>query len=126
MRRLLVKRFESSFGAFKCSIDNFERVHECVLAFIENSGGKYILDRKLIEKIYEDDIDEIEVALADFADKLKKEKNPKDNRIYNVRQFDLADELGIGVDDRYVIVFAHEIGGNVIADLPGAADDKTH
>ncbi|HYX06004.1 MAG TPA: SNF2-related protein, partial [Bacteroidales bacterium] len=56
MRRLLVKRFESSFGSFRKSIENFERIHEIVLKFIENSGGRYILDRRLIEKIYEEDV----------------------------------------------------------------------
>jgi len=54
MRRLLVKRFESSFGAFAQSIRNFIRVHEQVLAFIKNSGGRYILDRRLLEKNFLD------------------------------------------------------------------------
>ena len=49
MRRLLVKRFESSFGAFDKSIQNFINIHSIVLAFIEKTG-RYILDRNLIEK----------------------------------------------------------------------------
>lgn len=94
MRRLLVKRFESSFGAFKQSIDNFIRVHECVLEFIENSGGKYILDRKLIENIYEADSDEIEAALEEFAKRLaEKKERPKHERIYNISDFLLAEEF---------------------------------
>jgi superfamily II DNA or RNA helicase len=93
MRRLLVKRFESSFGAFKQSVINFERVHKIVLEFIENSNGKYILDRKLIEKIYENDSDEIEQVLEDFAIRLKEEKAPKNNRVYNINSFDLKDEF---------------------------------
>ncbi|MDO9333370.1 MAG: SNF2-related protein, partial [Dehalococcoidales bacterium] len=40
MRRLLVKRFESSFGAFRQSIENFKRITEKVQQFITNSGGK--------------------------------------------------------------------------------------
>jgi len=88
MRRLLVKRFESSFGAFCQSIKNFIRIHECVLEFIANSNGRYILDRKLVEKIYDNDIDEIEKALEEFAKKLKEEKRPKSDRIYIVDKFE--------------------------------------
>lgn len=92
MRRLIVKRFESSFGAFKQSIDNFINVHECVLIFIKNSSGKYILDRDLIEKIYEDDPEEIEKALEDFARELvEQKKQPKHDRIYDVDDFDLGE-----------------------------------
>ena len=49
MRRLLVKRFESSFGAFQKSIENFKKVHQDVLKFIYKTGngdplkGEYIL-----------------------------------------------------------------------------------
>ena len=43
MRRLLVKRFESSFGAFANSISNFIRIHTIVLAFIKKTG-RYILE----------------------------------------------------------------------------------
>ena len=90
MRRLLVKRFESSFGAFAQSIQNFIRVHEQVLAFIENSGGRYILDRRLLEKIYEADPEEIDAALAAFARRLaEKEKlDPRHDRIYVTADFD--------------------------------------
>ena len=94
MRRLLVKRFESSFGAFSQSIGNFISVHQCVLEFIENSGGKYILDRNLIEKVYQADPDEIEAALEEFAQKLAgKQERPKHDRIYSVPDFVLAEEF---------------------------------
>lgn len=95
MRRLLVKRFESSFGSFAQSIQNFIRVHESVLAFIENSGGRYVLDRNLIEKFYEAEADEINVALDNFIRKLdEKEKlNPKHDRIYVIDEFDWAQEF---------------------------------
>ncbi len=93
MRRLLVKRFESSFGAFEQSIKNFERVHERVLQFIENSGGRYILDRKLVEKIYESDLDEIDKALDEFAKRMEEEKTPKNDRIYKISNFELADKF---------------------------------
>jgi len=94
MRRLLVKRFESSFGAFAKSIANFERTHERVLQFIENSGGKYILDRNLIEKIYNSDPDDIEAALEEFEQQLSEmKKRPKNQHVYIVGDFDLAEQF---------------------------------
>ena len=93
MRRLLVKRFESSFGAFEKSIGNFERIHKRVLEFIDHSEGRYILDRKLIEKIYDSDIDEIEDALKEFAKRLAENKAPKNDRIYRVPDFDHREEF---------------------------------
>jgi len=94
MRRLLVKRFESSFGAFAKSIANFEHVHECVLEFIQNSGGQYVLDRKLIEQVYNSDPDDIEAALEKFAQQLSEMKKvPKHQRIYVIDEFDRAKEF---------------------------------
>lgn len=94
MRRLLVKRFESSFGAFAKSIQNFECIHVRVLEFIKNSGGKYILDRKLIEKIYSSNPDEIETALEEFARQLAEmPKIPKHQRVYTIEKFDLSKEF---------------------------------
>ena len=98
MRRLLVKRFESSFGSFSQSICNFIRIHECVQTFIEKSGGKYILDRKLIEKIYHQDEEDIEQALLDFAAKLEEQKTPKNNRIYDVNKFQYKDDFLAGIE----------------------------
>lgn len=62
MRKLIVKRFESSFGAFKQSLENFKRVTEDVLSFI-NKTNKFILNRDLIEKFYELDAEQIEQSL---------------------------------------------------------------
>ena len=88
MRRLLVKRFESSFGAFKQSIENFIRVHQRVLAFIGRSGGRYVLDRRLIEKMHTADPEEVDKALAQFAEKLSgKPKRSKYERIYDTNKF---------------------------------------
>lgn len=87
MRRMLVKRFESSFGAFHQSIFNFLGVHEKVSRFIEKSGGKYILDRGLIEAILNDPIDDIEQRLKDYAMKLEDGDYPKNNRVYEVNSF---------------------------------------
>lgn len=89
MRRLLVKRFESSFGAFRESIRNFRSITATVQTFIEKSGGRYILDRKLIDKIYELDEDEIEAALREFEARLTSDyhPNPKHYKVYDVNAF---------------------------------------
>ncbi|MFN4308918.1 SNF2-related protein, partial [Sulfurihydrogenibium azorense] len=52
MRRLLVKRFESSFGAFRDSIKHFISIHENALKFVEKTH-KFILNRKLMKEIVE-------------------------------------------------------------------------
>ena len=91
MRRLLVKRFESSFGSFRQSIESFIRVHKCVQQFIKNSGGKYILDRKLVERSYDLDPDEIDSMLEEFAQSLDRERGPKNDRIYDVESFERKD-----------------------------------
>ena len=96
MRRLLVKRFESSFGAFSDSIDRFLSVHLLVKNFIEKSNGKYILDRNLIEKmmaIKEDetlDLDfkaAIEETLKKYSTDTLNKKTPKNNTVYDVNDF---------------------------------------
>ena len=88
MRRLLVKRFESSFGAFARSVENFVRIHQIVLAFIRRTG-QYVLDRALIEKIWEEDEETIEQALREFARQLETEDNPnsRHDRIYEIAKF---------------------------------------
>lgn len=94
MRRLLVKRFESSFGSFAQSIANFARVHQIVLDFIKASNGRYILDRQLIEKVYQEDPEEIEAELEAFAQRLSREKHiPRHERVYNIKDFCLGDKF---------------------------------
>lgn len=83
MRRLMVKRFESSFGSFEQSIKRFKKITEDALAFVEISN-KYILDRPLLEKIYNLDEEEIEIKLSEFAEKLRNGDYPKNNRIYDL------------------------------------------
>lgn len=39
MRRLIVKRFESSFGAFKKTIETFIKINNDVLGFITKTGN---------------------------------------------------------------------------------------
>lgn len=91
MRRLLVKRFESSFGAFDESIKRFIKVHKMVLSFIQ-SCGKYVLDRRIIEDIYDDESDSyadeaIISALEQFEENAKSKTTPKHTIIYNVEKF---------------------------------------
>ena len=87
MRRLLVKRFESSFGAFEQSINNFLRVHDKVLEFVENSKGKFILDRKLMENIYNLDEEDIEKELVEYENRLGEGDYPKHYKVYNLNNF---------------------------------------
>lgn len=86
MRRLLVKRFESSFGAFSKSIDRFLQVHILVRDFIEKSNGKYILDRGLIDKIKSYDEDDIDRILSEYSKDLLN-KSSKNNTVYDINDF---------------------------------------
>lgn len=92
MRRLLVKRFESSFGAFKRSLENFKHITEVVLSFIQKTG-KYILDRQLLERIYDKDTDEIEEALKNYAESIKKGEYPKNHEVYEIKKFHDEEEF---------------------------------
>lgn len=93
MRRLLVKRFESSFGAFEKSIERFIKVHETVLGFIEKTDGKYILDRDLIEKIYDYDEEDIFETLDKFEKRLLDRKMPKNTTVYEIKEFQKKEEF---------------------------------
>jgi len=99
MRRLLVKRFESSFGAFEQSIKNFKKIYNDVLDFIIKTGngdplnGEYILDRALLEKIYQYDLDEIEKYLIDYEEQIKKGEYPKKHKRYKIEKFRFKDEF---------------------------------
>jgi len=86
MRRLLVKRFESSFGSFEASVKNFKRINELVLMFIKKTG-KYILDRGLLERIYYKTINEIEMDLKEYSQKITDGVYPKNHKIYLISTF---------------------------------------
>ncbi|RME62567.1 MAG: helicase, partial [Nitrospirae bacterium] len=86
MRRLLVKRFESSFGAFERSLNNFKDITTTVFGFIQKTG-RYILDRTLLERIYEKDIDEIEEYLREYAERVRKNEYPKHHKVYEIDRF---------------------------------------
>lgn len=92
MRRLLVKRFESSFGAFEQSLKNFKHITESVQKFIKKTN-KYILDRGLLERIYDKDIDDIEKALKEYAQKITGGEYPKNHKIYEISNFKYKDEF---------------------------------
>jgi superfamily II DNA/RNA helicase/HKD family nuclease len=92
MRRLLVKRFESSFGAFEQSVKNFINIHQIVLEFIQKTD-KYILDRNLLEKIYELDADEIENYLQEYSEKIKNNVYPKNHKVYELKKFERQTEF---------------------------------
>ncbi len=99
MRRLLVKRFESSFGSFERSIERFLKVNKMVKSFIEHSD-KYILDRKVIEGIYneeagEDDFvsEQIEKALQEFEKNAENKTSPKHTTIYEVDKFKFKEKF---------------------------------
>ncbi|TBW26967.1 helicase-related protein [Gramella sp. KN1008] len=93
MRRLLVKRFESSFGAFEKTIGRFIQVHELVLDFIKKTGGKYILDRNFMEKIYNYDEDEIDELLRKFENDLLERRIPKNNTVYKINDFQRSEDF---------------------------------
>ncbi len=92
MRRLLVKRFESSFGSFEQSIHRFKEITEHVLEFIEKTN-RYILDRPLLEKIYSLDEDEIEQHLQEYATKLLEGDYPKNKPIYDLNKFTFKEKF---------------------------------
>ncbi len=105
MRRLLVKRFESSFGAFDKSIERFLRTHKMVRSFIESSG-KYVLDRKVIDSIYNEDngaddftLKAIEEALEEFRKNAEGKTSPKHTKIYEIDKFEFKDKFLRDIDN---------------------------
>lgn len=87
MRRLLVKRFESSFGAFKESIERFRDVHETALDFVRKTN-KFILDRKLMDDLITADPDAILEELRKYEEDLKnKNINSKYYKVYDLDKF---------------------------------------
>lgn len=98
MRRLLVKRFESSFGAFSKSIDRFSKVHKMVRDFIKTSDGKFILDRDFMEQMIDFDEDEILDNLEKYAQGDLKRKTPKNNTVYDIKKFERQEAFLADID----------------------------
>ena len=92
MRRLIVKRFESSFGSFEQSIKNFKKITENALDFI-NKTQRYILDRSLLEKIYDLDLEQIEEHLKDYSEKIRNGDYPKNHKIYELNKLKYKDDF---------------------------------
>jgi len=99
MRRLLVKRFESSFGAFSKSIDSFLKVQYLVKSFIEKTDGRFILDRKLIYYLEdENNIEQLDKVLEDYENNNLNKKTPKNTIVYDTNKFERKDEFFNDID----------------------------
>ncbi|GIV26634.1 MAG: hypothetical protein KatS3mg027_0448 [Bacteroidia bacterium] len=88
MRRLLVKRFESSFYAFQKSIENFIIIYQNALKFISKTQ-KFILNRKVMNEILEMDLsyqDDEEMVV--LIQKLLDEKEAGEKEIYDLNASD--------------------------------------
>ena len=94
MRRLLVKRFESSFGAFIKSVERFLNIHEYAIKFIEKTN-KFILNRKLMKEIIEEEEEEaVWEKLKEYEEELKEGKiNQKYHKIYEIDKFKNKDKF---------------------------------
>ena len=92
MRRMLVKRFESSFGSFKQSIINFQRITSTAQDFIKRTQ-EYILDRALLERIYQANDDEIEKQLQEYEEKINRGEYPKNHERYKLKDFKERDKF---------------------------------
>ncbi|HQH15489.1 MAG TPA: C-terminal helicase domain-containing protein, partial [Smithella sp.] len=92
MRRMLVKRFESSFGSFKQSIINFQRITTTAQVFIKRTQ-EYILDRALLERIYQANDDEIEKQLQEYEEKINRGEYPKNHERYKLKDFKERDKF---------------------------------
>ena len=97
LRRQMVKRLESSFGAFKKSVENLLNSYIQIKTFIQNSNGLYILDRKLINKADVDDPESIDAILDQFRQN-NLDKEGRKNKIYNVNDFTLKEEFFADMD----------------------------
>ena len=94
MRRLLVKRFESSFAAFGCSIRSFISINQKALNFIRKTD-RYILDRKLLNELSEKDEAEIIEELDLFEARLDETGIDRTRKeiVYKVDQFALRERF---------------------------------
>ena len=92
MRRLLVRRFESSFGAFIKTVERLVKLHERVLEFIKKTGY-HLLDRKeLLElvQMLEEDNDEALERVLERIEKLFEEDfraSDKRRKVYRIEDF---------------------------------------
>ncbi|NMA46112.1 MAG: helicase [Lentisphaerae bacterium] len=111
MCRLLVRRFESSFGAFARSIDKFIESHEQAREFIRKHQ-RYIMNRTLLERLYSKDADEVETALETFANEDDLDLTPRNKRVYEVSAFAQKEKFLADLD--HDIELFHEIRDKLI------------
>ena len=93
MRRLLVKRFESSFGAFCDSVKRFLDIHDLALQFIKKTN-KFILNREKMEEMIEKltsseyEEDDLERFLKEYEESLATDQiNSKYHKVYDLNNF---------------------------------------
>jgi len=92
IRRLLVKRFESSFGAFENSVMAIKNTCERVLNFIKNYGY-YTFDKKILEAIEELSDDEIfEIVQQKLTEDMKSSGKGRTS-IYDISDFKRKEEF---------------------------------
>jgi len=129
MRRLAVKRFESSFAAFRQTVQNFIKINELVLAFIKKTDGRYILDRHNMEQISQLDGDEMEEALLGFAEEMAEKGKKLKGRIYQTNTFVRREEFFAHIDSDLALFrkILKEIGDlNLVAEDPKVASLIAH
>ena len=82
LRRQMVQRFESSFGAFRNSVENVLKSMETAKKFIARSG-MYIYARELMEKmlLIEDDAD-LYLAINEYAQKQAEQAKLSGNKAH--------------------------------------------
>ncbi|HNT26689.1 MAG TPA: helicase-related protein [bacterium] len=86
MRRLAVKRFESSFAAFRKTMENFVSVGNRVLEFIKKTKGKFILDRRAMEKLLEAEDEKISERLDEYIEKMLVQGEKRYAHIYHINE----------------------------------------
>jgi superfamily II DNA or RNA helicase len=82
MRRLLVKRFESSFGAFRDSLLNFRETFESAASFVA-SKKKFLINRDLMNKIQDSDAEEANLVLENYLSGLDDEEEGSRAKVYD-------------------------------------------
>ncbi|MGC8942477.1 MAG: hypothetical protein ACP5KF_07455, partial [Sulfurihydrogenibium sp.] len=105
MRRVLIKRFESSFGAFEQTIRNFLKFYEKAKNFIEKTG-LYVLDKKLLELsqgVEDDDalLSELKKRMGIMENvkiELKDLLKSKDLYVYDLKDFKEKDKFLKDID----------------------------
>lgn len=103
MVRNLVKRFESSFGAFYKSIENVIRIHEFAWELIDEKGV-YILNKKFYQEYQDLDFDDIDEKIKD----LKREMLALDDQTRRKAVYELK---------KVSFKQSNEFRENVLADL---------